>query len=51
MPEKVTKRMKFHGYDPLNGPFFDEVFEAPGSPRPGCSRLVNAINGLPDARS
>ncbi|HEY6078864.1 MAG TPA: hypothetical protein VIW29_08675, partial [Polyangiaceae bacterium] len=40
--------MKFKGYDPQNGPFFDELFEAPDSPRSGCSRLVAGINGLPE---
>src|SRR6478735_12290839 len=39
--------MKFHGYDPQTGPYFDEIFEAPDAPRAGCSRLVSGINGLP----
>jgi uncharacterized circularly permuted ATP-grasp superfamily protein len=43
-----AKEMKFHGYDPQTGPFFDEIFEAPDAPRAGCSRLVNGINGLPE---
>ena len=44
---KGHTRMKFDGYDPETGPFFDEIFEAPGCPRPGCSPLVTGINGLP----
>ena len=32
--------MHFNGYDPQNGPFYDEVFKAPGRPRPGLEALV-----------
>ncbi len=39
--------MKFDDYDPQTGPFFDEIFEAPGCPRAGCLPLVSGINGLP----
>src|SRR5258706_2908046 len=39
--------MKFDGYDPQNGPFFDEILEAPSCPRPGCAPLVSGITGLP----
>jgi uncharacterized circularly permuted ATP-grasp superfamily protein len=39
--------MNFDAYDPENGPFFDEVFEAKTSPRPFCMPLVSGINNLP----
>ncbi len=38
--------MKFDGYDPQNGPFYDETFAARGVPRPGFEPLVNGINSL-----
>jgi uncharacterized circularly permuted ATP-grasp superfamily protein len=38
--------MQFNGYDPENGPFFDELFRAPGRPRPGLEAVVAAIDGL-----
>jgi uncharacterized circularly permuted ATP-grasp superfamily protein len=38
--------MHFNGYDPENGPFFDELFRAPGRPRPGLEALVAGIDGL-----
>jgi len=38
--------MQFSGYDPENGPFFDELFRAPGRPRPGLEALVAGIDGL-----
>jgi uncharacterized circularly permuted ATP-grasp superfamily protein len=40
--------MRFNGYDPENGPYFDELFKAQGSPRPGLEPLVLAINELED---
>jgi uncharacterized circularly permuted ATP-grasp superfamily protein len=40
--------MQFSGYDPENGPFFDELFRAPGRPRPGLEALVAGIDGLED---
>lgn len=38
--------MQFNGYDPENGPFYDELFRAPGRPRPGLEALVAGIDGL-----
>ena len=38
--------MHFNGYDPQNGPFYDEVFKAPGRPRPGMEALVAGIEEL-----
>ncbi|MEY2933794.1 MAG: hypothetical protein RL033_4543, partial [Pseudomonadota bacterium] len=38
--------MHFNGYDPENGPFFDELFRAPGRPRAGLEALVSGIDGL-----
>ena len=38
--------MQFNGYDPENGPFFDELFRAPGRPRPGLEAVVAGIDGL-----
>jgi len=36
--------LNFDAYDP--GPFFDEMFEAPGKPRPGTRLLMEKINSL-----
>ncbi len=36
--------LNFNSYDP--GPFYDELFEGPGKPRPGARRLVERINSL-----
>ncbi|HEY2409705.1 MAG TPA: circularly permuted type 2 ATP-grasp protein [Polyangiaceae bacterium] len=38
--------MKFDGYDPENGAFFDETFGARHEPRPGCGPLVSGIDAL-----
>ena len=38
--------MRFASYDP--GPFYDEMFEAPGRPRPGSRPLVERIESLSD---
>lgn len=38
--------MHFNGYDPENGPFFDELFKAPGRVRPGLEALVSGIDEL-----
>jgi uncharacterized circularly permuted ATP-grasp superfamily protein len=38
--------MDFSDYDPENGPFFDEMFEAPDRPRSGLEPLVSNINGF-----
>jgi len=38
--------MHFNGYDPENGPFFDELFKAPGRVRPGLEALVTGIDEL-----
>jgi uncharacterized circularly permuted ATP-grasp superfamily protein len=38
--------MHFTGYDPENGPFFDELFKAPGRVRPGLEALVSGIDEL-----
>jgi uncharacterized circularly permuted ATP-grasp superfamily protein len=38
--------MHFNGYDPQNGPFYDEVFKAPGRPRPGLEALIAGIEEL-----
>ncbi len=40
--------MLFNGYDPENGPFFDEIFLSPGVPRPDLEPLVSLIEGLGD---
>ncbi len=40
--------MHFDGYDPDNGPFFDELFKAPGRVRNGLEALVTEIGGLGD---
>ncbi|UJX41043.1 circularly permuted type 2 ATP-grasp protein [Desulfovibrio sp. JY] len=37
--------MDFSDYDP--GPFYDEMFEASGAPRPGCRMLYEKIISLP----
>lgn len=37
--------MQFSHYDP--GDFYDELFEARGTPRPAASRLVERLNSLP----
>ncbi len=37
--------MSFKDYD--IGPFYDEMFEAPGKPRPGTELLANKIESLP----
>lgn len=36
--------MGFNGYDPEH--FYDELFEAPGKPRPGAQLIVSRINAL-----
>lgn len=38
--------MDFQAYDPENGPYFDEMFEAPEKPRSGAEPLVSNINGF-----
>src|SRR5260221_497365 len=38
--------MNFDGYDPENGPFYDETFAVKGQPRPGFEPLVAGIHGL-----
>jgi uncharacterized circularly permuted ATP-grasp superfamily protein len=38
--------MDFHSYDPQNGPFFDELFQARDKPREDFLALVDVINGL-----
>jgi len=38
--------MDFEGYDPENGPFYDEMFESPAKPRSGVEPLVSTINGF-----
>jgi uncharacterized circularly permuted ATP-grasp superfamily protein len=38
--------MHFDGYDPQNGPFYDELFKAPGRARPGLEALVQGIDEL-----
>jgi uncharacterized circularly permuted ATP-grasp superfamily protein len=42
----LARAMHFNGYDPENGPFFDELFRAPGRPRPGLEALVRCIDSL-----
>jgi uncharacterized circularly permuted ATP-grasp superfamily protein len=42
----LRSAMHFNGYDPQNGPFFDEVFKAPGRARPGMEALVTGIEEL-----
>ena len=37
--------MKFENYDP--GQFYDELFQAPGQPRPDAIPLVDRIEALP----
>ena len=41
----MPPKMDFTDYDP--GPFHDEMFEAPGRPRPGCRMLLEKIASLP----
>lgn len=38
--------MQFNGYDPENGPFFDELFRSPGRARPGLEAVVAGIDGM-----
>ncbi len=38
--------MRFDGYEP--GAFYDELFEAGGTPREGASLLIERINALPE---
>jgi uncharacterized circularly permuted ATP-grasp superfamily protein len=38
--------LDFRSYDPENGPYFDEMFEAPERPRRGVEPLVGNINGF-----
>ena len=38
--------MDFSGYDPENGPYYDELFEAKGRPRRGFELLVEGIEQL-----
>ena len=38
--------MRFDGYD--TGGFYDELFDARGTPRPGADLLIKRINGLPE---
>src|SRR5688572_18754413 len=42
----LARVMHFNGYNPENGPFFDELFRAPGRPRPGLEALVRCIDSL-----
>jgi len=41
----MPPKMDFADYD--LGPFYDEMFEAPGRPRPGCRMLYEKILSLP----
>lgn len=38
--------MDFSAYDPQTGPFFDEMFTGPGTPRPQFEAIVRSIDGL-----
>jgi uncharacterized circularly permuted ATP-grasp superfamily protein len=42
----LQRAMHFNGYDPENGPFYDELFKAPGRVRAGLEALVASINEL-----
>ena len=41
----MPPKMDFTDYD--LGPFYDEMFEAPGRPRPGCRMLLEKLATLP----
>ncbi len=41
-----TGSMRFDHYD--TGGFYDEMFEAPGAPRPGAELLIRRVEALPD---
>jgi uncharacterized circularly permuted ATP-grasp superfamily protein len=45
-PVTSSASLDFRGYDPENGPFFDEMFAGPARPRPGAEPLVQNINGF-----
>src|SRR5688572_32796278 len=45
-PLTSSASLDFRGYDPENGPFFDEMFAGPARPRPGAEPLVQNINGF-----
>lgn len=47
MEPPTNRGMNFHGYEPGNGPFFDEVFAEADVPRAGSEALVEEINALP----
>ena len=44
--DSVNGEGLFAGYE-IETAFYDEMFDAAGSPRPHCSRLWEALNGIP----
>ncbi len=44
--DSVNQEGLFAGYE-IESEFYDEMFDAAGSPRPHCSRLWEALNGMP----
>ena len=44
--DSVNQEGLFAGYE-IESAFYDEMFDAAGSPRPHCSRLWEALNGIP----
>ncbi len=44
--DSVNGEGLFAGYE-IESAFYDEMFDAAGSPRPHCSRLWEALNGIP----
>jgi uncharacterized circularly permuted ATP-grasp superfamily protein len=44
--QSQASALDFQGYDPESARFYDEMFDAPGRPRPGVEPLVSAVNGF-----
>ena len=48
--DSVNGEGLFAGYE-IESAFYDEMFDAAGSPRPHCSRLWEALNGIPPSET
>ena len=47
-PLQAVRRGLFEGYD--TGAFFDEMFDAPGKPRPHYAKLFQMLASMPAAQ-
>ena len=46
MAQNASPASPLEGYDPVDGPFFDEMFESPTSVRPACQLLREGLDAI-----